>query len=74
VLSFSLGPYHQVQGEKEARSLNLNADKEEKMYSLRSALPAYKAYPILVRRAYRNLLRDPQSALTRFTQVRVRSQ
>lgn len=59
----------QVQEEKEARALNLNAEKEEKMYSLRSALPAYKAYPILVRRAYRNLLRDPQAALTRFTQV-----
>jgi hypothetical protein len=62
----------QVQEEKEARALNLNAEKEEKMYSLRSALPAYKAYPILVRRAYRNLLRDPQAALTRFTQVPAR--
>jgi len=62
-----------VEEEKEARALNLNAEKEEKMYSLRSALPAYKAYPILVRRAYRNLLRDPQAALTRFTQVPARA-
>ncbi len=62
-----------MEEEKEARALNLNAEKEEKMYSLRSALPAYKAYPILVRRAYRNLLRDPQAALTRFTQVPARA-
>lgn len=58
-----------MEQEVEARALNLNAEQEEKMYSLRSSLPAYKAYPILVRRAYKNLLRDPQAALTRFIQV-----
>jgi len=59
----------EIEQEKQSRAGNINADDEEKLYSLRTQLPAYKALPILIRRNYTNVIHNPGAAFTRIGQV-----